>query len=208
MTEAAPPLGREIRDSIHGALRLARDAPGTMGLFNLSVTGFWRSFLAPVLIYPAFVVISICERATIPAPRPALGLHLAWESVAYAGQSVLFPILMIFLVRLLGLSATYVPFVITYNWSAVWITAILLPPVLLSVVPFAAEIGALLSMFASIAAAYYRWVVTRISLATTPLTALGLVVIEVLLSIGIVLAVRQIYDPPVSAGAVEIRPAD
>lgn len=193
MTEPGAPLGAEIRHSLVAALRLARRDAGAMGGFNLTVPGFWRSFLSIVLAYPAFLVMAFCQRALFAAPPPTEP-YLVWESVAYFGQGIAFPLAMIPLIRMLGLGATYVPFVIAYNWSGVLVTAILLPPlVLFGFGLIDPVVGALLNFAASIVSVYYRWVVTRIALATGSFTALGLVVIDMLLSIGIAMAIRPLY---------------
>ncbi len=164
-----------------------------MGWFDLTIPGFWRSFLAVALAYPGFVVMTWCERALLASP-PATGSYLLWESLAYVGESIAFPVIMIFLARMLRLGGTYVPFIIAYNWSGVWVTVLLLPPLALlgfGLVGF--TLGGLLNLAASIAAVYYRWTVTRVSLATGGFTALGLVVVDTLLSIGIAMAARQFY---------------
>jgi hypothetical protein len=188
-------LWDEIRGGLTGALLLARGEPAAMGWFDLTIPGFWRSFMALALAYPGFVVMAWCERALLASP-PAAGSYLAWESLAYVCEGAAFPAVMILLARMLRLEGTYVPFIIAYNWSGVWVTALLLPPLALlgfGLVGF--TLGGLLNLAASIAAVYYRWTVTRVSLATGGFTALGLVIVDTLLSIGIAMAARQFYAP-------------
>lgn len=195
MNAPPPRLWNDIRGGLTGAALLARGKSDAMQWFDLTLAGFWRSFLAVALAYPGFAVMAWCERALMTSP-PAAGPYFAWESVAYVGQSVAFPAVMIFLARMLRLGGTYVPFVIAYNWSAIWVTALLLPPLaLLGLGLVGLTLGGLLNLAASIASVYYRWTVTRVSLATTGFTALGLVVVDVVLSIGIAMAARQFYAP-------------
>lgn len=188
-------LSEEIRGGLTGALLLARGNPDAMRWFDLTIAGFWRSFLALALAYPGVAAMAWCERALLASP-PAAGSYLAWESAAYLGESLAFPVVMILLARLLRLGGTYVPFIIAYSWSGVWVTVLLLPPLaLLSSGLVGFTVGGLLNLLASIAAVYYRWTVTRVSLATSGLTALGLVVIDALLSVGIAIATRHFYAP-------------
>lgn len=179
---AAPlPLGEEVRRSLYGALLLARREPRGMHWFNLTIEGFWRSFVSLLLAYPGFLAMTACER-TLMATQPDLGRYLTIQTVVYVLQGIAFPIAMIFLARLLRLGATYVPFIIAYNWSNVWVTVLLLPPLLLLAFD-GREIGGILNILASAASVYYRWFVTRTALATGGATALGLVVIDVILSV-------------------------
>ena len=57
----------EINSSIYGAWRLARRDPGGMNYMNLSVDGFWRSFIAIGLSAPAYILILLVQRAAAGA---------------------------------------------------------------------------------------------------------------------------------------------
>ena len=196
--DAAPPLplGEEVRRSVYGALLLAKREPRGMEWFNLTLDGFWRSFYALALVYPGFVVLALCERSLMAQP-PELQRYLALQTAVYVAQGIAFPVAMIFLARLLRLSATYVPFIIAYNWSNVWVTLLLMPALLLLALG-GGQIGGLLNIVASAATVYYRWYVTRTALGTTSMTALGLVVIDVILSILISLSATPFYGPRAS----------
>jgi len=175
-------LAEETYASLVGAWRLARRDPGGMTCFNISVDGFWRSFFALVVMAPLFLAFVLLEYRLRFAP-PGLGVYLLVESLAYLLDGISFPVLMIFLSRMLGLESGYVPFVIAYNWSSVLVMALLLAPFALTglgLLP--GEAGALLTLAATIAAVYYRWYVTRIALGAPAGTAIGLVLVNVLLS--------------------------
>lgn len=46
----------DIRSGIAGALALLRDDPGAMRHFDLSFEGFWKSFLAILVIAPVLLL--------------------------------------------------------------------------------------------------------------------------------------------------------
>lgn len=168
--------------SLVGAWRLARRDPGGMACFDISVDGFWRSFFALVVMAPLFLAFALLEYRLRFAP-PDLGFYLLVETLAYLLDGISFPLVMAFLSQLLGLEHGYVPFVIAYNWSSVLIMALLFVPfALTSLGILPGEVGALLTLLATIAAVYYRWYVTRVALGAPTLTAVGLVLVNVLLS--------------------------
>jgi hypothetical protein len=51
------PSYAEIQRALQGAWLLARGDTRGMGLFDLSVEGFWRSFAAALLAAPAYVLV-------------------------------------------------------------------------------------------------------------------------------------------------------
>lgn len=106
------PLSEEISRSVRGAFLFARfDARG-LGYFNVTLDGFWRSFVGALVVLPLTVLTMMTE---------ARGAEIDWlpELLRYAGGWLLFPLVMIPIARLLGLSQQYVPFVIAYNWMQV-----------------------------------------------------------------------------------------
>ena len=102
------PLSEEISRSGRGAFLFARfDARG-LGYFNVTLDGFWRSFIGALVVLPLTVLTMMTE---------ARGAEIDWlpELLRYAGDWLLFPLVMIPIARLLGLSQQYVPFVIAYK---------------------------------------------------------------------------------------------
>jgi|tagenome__1003787_1003787.scaffolds.fasta_scaffold20498698_2 hypothetical protein len=171
----------EIVRSVQAALLLARGETRGMALLDLSVDGFWRSFAAAVIVAPAYLLVLLDQYRLLGWPEHVWGT-VAAETTSYLLGWVSFPLAAIPLTRLLGLSGRYVPLVIANNWStvvqvALYTTVVLvgmiLPPELRTTALFAATIAVLA----------YQWFVIRTALATTGATALGLVVIDVLLSI-------------------------
>ena len=57
-------------------------------------------------------------------PGPVRARFVFVKGIAYGLSWIVFPVAMIFLCRLLGLTETYVPYIIALNWSAIIQTAI------------------------------------------------------------------------------------
>lgn len=87
-------FAREARAGIYGAVRLAARDPKGLDGFNLTVAGFWRSFLAAALALPFFAVERMAARIIVaeldpdrrlPTPLEDLAVYLAgWPLAAAA----------------------------------------------------------------------------------------------------------------------------
>ncbi len=177
------PSYAEIRRSIEAAWLLARGDQRGMTLFDLSVDGFWHSFAAALLVAPAYALVLADQYAHLGWPESTLWTALT-ETISYVAGWLAFPIAAIFLTRLLGLASRYVPLIVANNWSAVVqmgvytvvvVFGTLLPP----------EMRALALLLTTLAVLAYQWFVIRTALGTSSGTALGLVVIDVLLSMAV-----------------------
>ena len=130
---------------------------------------------------PAFAFLTARQYQT--EHTPPIGSILISETIGYAIGWLAFPVAAIFLTRLFGLGSRYIPLVVAGNWSAVIQVALYTAVVVLGAI-LPAEVLRTLALFtATIMVLTYQWFVIRTALATTGLTAFGLVVIDVLLSI-------------------------
>ncbi len=171
----------EIVRSVQAAWFLARgDTRGLAG-FDFSVDGFWKSFAAALVVAPAYALVLVDQYRYAGWPENTWGAALA-ELVSFAVGWVAFPLAAIPLTRLLGLSGRYVPLIVANNWSAVIQVALYTAVVVFGAL-LPAEMRTLALFTATIMVLVYQWFVIRTALATTGLTAFGLVVIDVLLSI-------------------------
>lgn len=177
-----------ILKSLTAAWRLVLRDPDGMKEFDLTLSGFWLSFSAALVAAPLYLMLLLMEHQLLPEAPPA-GDYLAIKAVSYAVSWVAYPLLMVPVARALGLGHAYTGFIIAYNWSAVIIMLILLPPfALYAVQGISAGAAGFLNLMATFAVLYYRWFLTRTALATTGGLALGLVVIDLLLSVVIDMA--------------------
>lgn len=177
------PSRDEIFRAIYGAYRLARLDRGGMNHFDLSIVGFWHSFFAAAVVLPFYIVMIFGPLGGFAEGTAGPELYLLVKLGGYAIGWAIFPVAMIFLARLLSLSANYVPYIIVHNWSATIQIAVLLPAFLLTSSEGVPEgPAALVLMLSIVAVLFYQWYVARVALRTSGLTAAGVVVFDVLLT--------------------------
>jgi hypothetical protein len=172
------PSAREVFAALYGAWRLMRFDAGGMAWFDVSITGFWRSFFAAVLVAPGFAVLLAFNLADRGEPV-GLGRAIVVWTVAYAVMWAAFPIAAILITRLLGLGGRYIPLIIAYNWANV-------PQVLVNLLAALISAGGdepggagnLVALAAFIYLRVYLWFVMRAALETTSLTAAAIVLFD------------------------------
>ena len=119
------PTGRNIQVALYGAYRLAHYDTDGHKYFNVSVTGFWHSFSAALLIAPFYLILlglRFSELLSVPIIR-----FFAIEIIAYVIVWVAFPLFLISLLRKIKREERYILFIVAYNWSAVIQNALFLP---------------------------------------------------------------------------------
>lgn len=179
----------EIKSSIYGAYRLARLDAGGLAYFNISVEGFWRSFFAAVIVAPAYIILLLVRNAALEAhiadngPMPQSAA--LWPEIAtYALGWIVWPLVMLVVVRLLGQTQNYVPYIIVYNWANVIQIALLLPVAILTqggVFPQA--LAAVIGVMATLLVLFYLWFISRTVLQVREWAAAGIVIMDVMLGI-------------------------
>ena len=163
-------LRQEIRRSIWGAARFASfDARG-MHFFNLTADGFWRSFAAALISLPFFLVIAALTY------RPTDVAHFASLALAYAASWILFPLIMIPVMKALRLSEAYVPLIVAYNWSSVIVYGLALVTTLLYFLD--TSLVASLTLAFWIVALLYLWFVVKSAINVGWLIPFVIVVID------------------------------
>lgn len=179
-----------------GAWRLFVRDPKGLSNFDLSVGSFWRSFFAAVIGVPLFFFITMSEIVILAdlgvAPPPADALSPAFltaEITAYALSWVLFALIMVPVCRMVGLEASYVPYIIVFNWacllSLILFTA---PSVLYHLELIGASSTAYFSLGIIVVTALYQYYLTRLVLgATEPVSLL-----VVLMNYTLVLVIGQV----------------
>jgi hypothetical protein len=193
------PDQQEIVRSLFGAFRLARLDGRGMGYFNLSIEGFWRSFFAAAIVAPGYALLVAQKLATWPAAvDPAVAVLI--EAAAYALSWIAFPVAAVFLTTLLGLSRNYVSLIVAANWAEVLqFAAFLLVMLATLLLPSGVRGPVLVAVIGAILA--YEWFVARTALETTGGVAVGIVLVDLLLGVGINVAADRliwaISTPPV-----------
>lgn len=175
--------GREIVSSLSGALQLARMDPDGMARFNRTVDGFWRSFFAAVIVAPAYVALTLMHLSQADVPASGARILLV-ESLTYVIGWVAFPLAMAYIAPMLDRDEHYIPFIVAYNWAAVWQTALFLGVSVLAAggaVPGAA--ADLLALLATLAILFYQWFIARTALELGGGRAAAVVALDVALAL-------------------------
>lgn len=173
----------EVARSLYGAYRLARFDPSGMDFFNKTPDGFWRSFFAAAIVAPVYGAFLVARFATGEVTAPA-ARFMAVEIIAYVVSWVLYPILMASLARVLDRENRYMEYIIAYNWAGVLQNALFLPVAMLQMTSGpAADATRFLSLIALAYILAYIWFVARTALRIPALTAAGLVILDMVLSV-------------------------
>ena len=167
----------EAAQSVRGAWRLALLDQDGMNGFNLSVQGFWRSFLVYLYLAPVYLLVILMPMQGSPVAETIdPGTLLAAKLVSYLVDIVASTVLLAVLCHLLAVGEGFVALVVARNWSVVIQLAVLLPLSFLSAKGLlAGRAGGILQYVLILALIFYSWFITRTALAVGPFTALGVV---------------------------------
>ena len=178
------PLREEISQALYGASLLARLDPRGMSCFNLTTEGFWRSFLAAVIVAPAYWLFISLR----PDPEPVPGLQEAsfvWrvfaEFVDYFLTWAAFPAIMVFVARWMGLDHLYATYIIAFNWcKALAFLFLILVSAAIGIGILPENVAGFVLTISFVAVLYYFWFVTKTALQIEWHMAVALVLIEFL----------------------------
>ena len=174
---------RETSIGIFGAWQLAKyDAQG-LRFFDNTVTAFWRSFYAAVIVLPAYVILILLVIGELPVAVGGVAVVVI-ESIAYVIGWTAFPLAMYYLARTIDRDRFYCRYIAAYNWSAVLRIALFL------IVAATAASGilpqapaALINFAAYIAILAYQWFIARVGLEVSAPGACGIVLLDIILSL-------------------------
>jgi len=188
-----PPLSETV-SSLYGALRLARLDAGGMVHFNATVEGFWRSFFAAVLVLPLYAIDVVTGFPPDANPDVEPLRYVLVDGLTYVIAWFAYPVVMVSLTRAMGCWERFVPYIVAYNWCAVWQNVLLMPVALLGdagILPgdlatflFLAVLGFVL---------VYVWFVARTALALPPFTCAAIVILDLALGIVIMTVSHGLY---------------
>jgi uncharacterized membrane protein YozB (DUF420 family) len=180
----------EVTRSIHGAWRVAMLDRNALAYFNVTIDGFWRSFGALGVVAPMYIGFLILSHGKsqgleIPAEAlPAMEWYIAVKLLAFTAGWLVFAAVMVPISRLLDLSDNYVQCIIVWNWANVLAMAVILPAVLFFLSgAVTGQAAAMIPMAAQITLFFYGYLVARIGLFCKPLTAIGIVAMDFLLTL-------------------------
>ncbi|RFC69602.1 MULTISPECIES: transporter [Mesorhizobium] len=154
-----------VQSALSGAARMMFGKPDGLRRMDLSIDGFWDSFIAIPLAAPPLLVGWIASTSDYLAKPGASGSQL---SVVAANGVVelaawIVPILLLGLIaRPAGIADRFVPYVVATNWASVIIAWYMLPISLLRLfTPESHDLIASLSLVAFIATMVLIWRLTN-----------------------------------------------
>lgn len=181
----------EIVRSLTGAWWLFLDRPGAMRLFDVSLDGFWRSFAAVFLLIPAYALTATAEYQVILSDAfPDDGFSNAafvFDKIFALGLDwIALPVILAILARPLAIGRTYAAFVVARNWcSVIAVLPFGLIGLLFASGVFGVDAANLLSLAALIVILRYNYLIARRALDAGIAFALGLVVLDLVVSLSI-----------------------
>lgn len=167
-------FAREARAGVHGAVRLAARDPKGIDRFNLTVAGFWRSFLAAAILLPVFAIERIAMRSIIaeldPDRRPLTPLE---DLAIYLVGWPLGALALLGACALLRRTDRFAVVVIALNWLTVLTqTAVCIAELVAAIVPSAFSLIVISVMMAILV---FKFRVVRIALGLNIAPAIGVV---------------------------------
>lgn len=170
---------------IAGAWRLARLDANGFRYFDLSESGFWKSFQAAAIAAPLFVLLILLRGEEHPLSDDPLRAILI-EAIGYAIGWTAYPLAAWYLATALGKGGRYIAYIVAYNWATALQIAAFVPLAALSgsgLLPGTAVV--LLALLLTSAVIYYQLFIVRTALGIDVLPALGFVAIDLMLGLAI-----------------------
>ena len=176
----------ELARALYGAWRLARLDTGGMAYFERTAPGALRSFTAALVVLP-LVIAYEAELVSGMIRANGVFIGLTVEGLFYVIQWTFFPVLMATVMAVFGLAEKYVDFLVAYNWSNVVQALLFLPAFLFEWLNLAPDALIDAGKFAALALALaYAWFVMRTATGLSGPVVIGLVALDLVLSLVIV----------------------
>lgn len=193
-------LPNYIVRSLAGAWKLVLRNPKAMDHLDLSTDGFWKSFWALSVMFPAFVlwVFFNLQGGTVQTPN---GIEISYpllsEGIFFVIALPFTAIVMAYFTKYLKISENYASMVIAYNWvnAITYVILAVLTVILLSGV-LGTQIAAILLMMLRFFFGFYIiWFTLKISLQISGLLAVGVLIFVKLLETAAQVMIFKIFNP-------------
>ena len=177
------PSTRDIVYGLFGAWRLAHLDRGGMAYFDVSDSGFWKSFFAAVLVAPiyiVFVALDMSEQVYDVGLLRVFLIHLLTYSMSWT----VFPVIVHPICQAIDRDKSYVPYIVALNWAMAIQFLIYLPVAIilwLEILPSALAVILKLGTYAVLLG--YEWFIARTALNVQPWPATGLVALNFMIGI-------------------------
>lgn len=173
----------EIARALYGVWRVLRFDRSAFGFFDLSPAGALRSFTAAAVVAPLYAML-MALRYEVAAGDASPGRYLLVQAIAYVIAWTLYPVLVESLSWFLGCRPRFPGYLCVYNWMMVLQNGVIITLAVLGDIRLLPDpILGLLGFFALVLTAGYLWYLARALLAVSGLTAAGLVVLDIVISV-------------------------
>jgi hypothetical protein len=172
---------RDVMHGLYGAYRLASWDKSGLAWLDTTSDGALRSFWALLVVVPAYLLLVLLNA---PAETPVSVAQLGFQAIAYVVSWLAYLLVCHELAQWLGRGSHYPGFVCAYNWAGLLQIGLYLPMVALSqsgMLPPA--VGEFLVFAAVVLTTAYQWFVTRTALAIPGMTAVGFVLMDMIVSL-------------------------
>ena len=183
-------LGEEASRSLHGAWGLLRRDPAAPTVFNATLAGFWRSFVAGVLLLPL-------DLAYLAIIGPAEGTEASSSStrwtiniLVYVISWTAWPLIAFYLTRAMDCGDRLLGYIVAYNWSQILTGPLLIGLDVLGRLALPQEVSLILNLAGLAGVLAYEYLIARQMLAIAASRA----VVIVLSSFALALVLRDAAD--------------
>jgi len=109
-------IWEEAKQSVRGSIRVFKLDQDALQDFNLTDSGFWRSFYAAAYLLPIYLVfMSIAPRAK----GVSEGKFWLIEAINYPLSWTLWPLVVFYICRGAGVLDKYAAYITVYNWAQI-----------------------------------------------------------------------------------------
>ena len=174
---------KEVAGALYGLWRLVRWDDKALSFFNATESGFWRSFMAAAFVAPLQVLYQLSVYLTMDEP-PSAWRMAAIESIEYVILWVLYPLAMLYVVKLLDRETEFFGYVVAYNWFQLGVGYVAMPLVILSqfeLLP--SSVSGFFDSLIFVAYVTYAAFIARVGLKISVGAGIGIVVIDILLTL-------------------------
>lgn len=191
----------EILHGITGAWRIAMRDPNAARHFDLSDTGFFRSFLALVFALP-IILFSTTSLWRMNQSVEAFADvdFVSFATVQIGGEIFYWAVYLVTMVpvaRHLKLGASFGAYVVTFNWGELMTSALMaVPPLLYSLGLLNGQVAATLTLPVFGLIVWYRWQIARVVLGAPPSSAIAILIFDFVLGVVLEQALGRLLLTP------------
>jgi hypothetical protein len=178
-----PPISvREVAEGVYGATRLAKGDPHGIQFFGDTPEAFWKSFWAAIVAAPIHALLLAIGLVDAKVTSGWLRVVVI-ETVAYFVLWTAFPLAMHYVADLIDRDDRYIRFICAANWSFVLQTIFSLFMQALLSIDLPGFLSGLLSLATLAVLLLYSWFIARVGLELSRLGAVGIVALDVMISL-------------------------